>query len=80
MSARELAAKLESLSPEHRKVVETLIELLAACRAKTKQRDLTGHPSFGAWSGRKDLPADSNAAARVLRKQANKGRGAAESP
>lgn len=72
MSASELAAKLKSLSPEQRKVVESLIELLASGAAPKKQRDLTGHSSFGAWAGRNDLPADSDAAARDLRKRAGR--------
>jgi hypothetical protein len=70
MSTNELAAKLKSLSPEQRQVVESLIELLAKAPTPMKQRDLTDHPSFGAWASRNDLAADSDAAARELRKRA----------
>jgi len=72
MSTNELAAKLKSLSPAERKIVESLIELLANGGTAKKQRDLTGHPSFGAWAGRRDLPADSDAAACDLRKRAGR--------
>jgi hypothetical protein len=72
MSTNELAAKLKALSREQRDVVEALIELLAEGTAPPKQPALTGHSSFGAWSGRKDLPADSDTAARDLRKRAGR--------
>ncbi len=69
MSTGELAAKLKLLSPEQRQMVESLIQVQADRAAPTEQRDLTGHSSFGAWSGRKDLPPDSDAMARELRKR-----------
>lgn len=72
MSTKELLAKLKALGPEQRQAVESLIRLLAAPGAEKPrgQRDLTDHPSFGAWASRKDLPADSDEAAREWRKQA----------
>jgi hypothetical protein len=73
MSAKELISKLKSLGPEQRKVIESLIELLAdspSAATPRQQSDLTDHPSFGAWAHRKDLPADSDEAARDWRKQA----------
>jgi hypothetical protein len=69
MSTSELTAKLKLLSPEQRQVVESLIQVLTDRPAPNKQRDLTGHSSFGTWSGRKDMPADSDAMARELRKR-----------
>lgn len=69
MSANELAAKLKSLRPEQRQVVESIIDLLAETVVPAKQRDLTNHPSFGAWANRKDMPSDTDAAARELRKK-----------
>lgn len=72
MSTRELAAKIESLTSEQRYVVESLLEVLSTRPVEGRQRDLTNHPSFGAWAARKDLPADSDAAARDLRKRASR--------
>lgn len=72
MSTNELAARLKALSPEQRKIVESFIKSLAKEPAPSRQRDLTGHSSFGAWAGRKDLPADSDRAARDLRRRAGR--------
>jgi len=72
MSANELAAKIKSLNPEQRKVVESLVRDLMERPALRNQPDLKDHPSFGAWAKRKDLPADSDAAARSLRKRAGR--------
>ena len=71
MSTNELATKINALSPEQRQVVESLIQLLADGGVTAKQRKLTGHPSFGAWAERKDMP-DTDAAARELRKRASR--------
>jgi len=72
MSTNELATKLKSLPPEQRQLVEKLVDLLAENPTPKKQPALKGHPSFGAWAGRKDLPADSDTAARELRKRAGR--------
>ena len=69
MPANELAAKLKALTPEQRQVVESIINLLAESSPTAKQRDLTNHPSFGAWANRQDLPSDTDIAARELRKR-----------
>lgn len=69
MSISDLLAKLKSLSPEQRQVVESLIERLAKRPTHRKQTDLKGHPSFGAWAGRMDLLLDSDKAARGLRER-----------
>jgi hypothetical protein len=69
MSTNELAAKLKLLAPEQRRIVELLVEALVE-NAPGIQRDLKGHRSFGAWADRTDLPADSDAASRELRKRA----------
>ena len=72
MSINELAAKVKALKPEQRQVVETLVMLLAEEADSAPQADLTNHPSFGAWADRDDLPADTDAAARQLRKRAGR--------
>jgi hypothetical protein len=70
MTLNQLASKLAALSPEQRQVVELLVELLARPPRKSQQRDLTDHPSFGAWAKRADLPKDSDLATRELRERA----------
>jgi hypothetical protein len=72
MSANELAAIVKALKPEHRQVVEALVALLSEETDAKAQPDLTNHPSFGAWANRRDLPADTHAAARELRKRAGR--------
>ncbi len=70
MSANELAAKIKSLSPQQRRIIESLIDSLMTSAPAVGQPDLTDHPAFGAWGQRPDLSADSDAAARDLRRRA----------
>jgi hypothetical protein len=72
MTLNQLTAKLAALPPDERHVVESLVELLGRQSAAPKPRDLTGHPSFGAWSERADLEDDSDRVARKLRIRASR--------